>query len=46
VKLIEEMAPKGQFDQSIHTHIRELNETLKNIIAQLNNDYPNIIVPE
>ncbi|MDP3392800.1 PAS domain-containing hybrid sensor histidine kinase/response regulator [Sediminibacterium sp.] len=46
VKLIEEMAMADQFDQSIHTYIREVNETLKQVLTQLKDDYPNTFVPK
>ncbi|HQS22976.1 MAG TPA: ATP-binding protein [Sediminibacterium sp.] len=46
VKLIEEMASTGKLDQYIHSHIKELNETIRKVLSQLNEDYPNAFLPK
>lgn len=46
VKLIEDMASNGKLDQSIYSHIKELNETIRKVLSQLNEDYPNAFLPK
>ncbi len=46
VKRIEEMATDIPLDQSIYTHINELNQLLKEVLTQLKEDYPNAFVPK
>jgi CheY-like chemotaxis protein len=46
VKRIEEMATDIPLDQSIYTHINELNQLLKEVLTQLKGDYPNAFVPK